>query len=359
MIFFTRNLLPKRFKNALRLFLSESMILVTEQDIINTYSDFDQHSCKKYFEYQELLKQNPSFGYKKCAKILGIPAGRIRWWHTKGSKRGKPIPLKTIDKLKENGFLSFDSENEHIESILRILGTLFGDGGIDCRMNTMSFISAHKEDVELWKNDLIKIFPFVEQKMNLREGGEYGHSYCIRTYDRIVIRFFAALGAPVGDKVSQSLSLPKNIFELGKDQRIAFLDGIFSSEISVPSFRGNNRWVRVKRFTNFQFGMSKIDSLEEYHKQFLRDLISLSNSVGVTFTPNIQKDNTRITLKKNGSLSYCYRIFLQTHFSKVSYFNETFPLKYSGDKKLRLVEQINQAITYRKWKESYEKRNIF
>ncbi len=76
------------------------MLLVSEQDIINTYSEKEQLSCKKYSKYKELIKENPSFGYKRCAKLLGVPQGRTRWWHAKGEKKAVPLALKTVKKLK-------------------------------------------------------------------------------------------------------------------------------------------------------------------------------------------------------------------------------------------------------------------
>ena len=195
------------------------MVLVDDQDIINTYSEEEQFSCKKYSEYKKLIQKNPSFGYKRCATLLGVPQGRTRWWHTKGEKRALPLALKTVEKLKRKNFLPFYTNHEHCIGIFRILGTLFGDGGIDRRLNTMAFISSIKEDVDLWKKDLLEIFPFLYNKMNLTEGGEYGHSYNIRTFDRNVIRFFVALGTPVGDKVATRYSLPKYIFNLSRSRK--------------------------------------------------------------------------------------------------------------------------------------------
>lgn len=265
-------------------------VLVGKQDIINTYSKEEQHSCQKHAEYKKLIKKKPSFGYKRCAKILGVPAGRVRWWHTKGPKRAIPLALRAVEKLKSANMLPFTEKHEHAETILRMLGVLFGDGGIDKRLNTAALVSADKRDVDLWKKDLLQVFPYAKNKMNLTEGGEYGHSYNIRTFDRSIIRFFAALGAPVGDKVAREYTLPKYIFRLPKRLRIAFLDGLLSSEISVPNFRGDNRWNWTKRFTNFSLGMSKIDSFEKEHKQFLQSLKKLCASVDLTCTPNLRKE---------------------------------------------------------------------
>ncbi|MBU0662182.1 MAG: hypothetical protein ABH854_03085 [Candidatus Diapherotrites archaeon] len=323
------------------------MAIVDEQGIIDTYSEPCRISCKKYKEYSDLVKGNPSIGYKRCAKILDIFQGQARWWHTKGSKRAVPRPLKAVEKLEVAGLLPFTERHGHAGIIFNILGTIFGDGCIDKRLNTMSFISSDKRDVDLWEKDLIKAFPYAKGKMNLIEGGEYGHSYNIRTFDRSVVRFFSALGAPVGSKVSQNYSLPRYIFGLSRKNRAAFLDGLFASEISTPVFRSDIRWVKTKRFTNFALGLSKIDSLESEHRVFLKSLTQLCNSVGVTLTPNVRKDVSKATLRKDGNTSFCYRVFFQTHFGKVLKFNELFPLRYAVGKKEHLEDEVKYALKYR------------
>ncbi|MBU2476096.1 hypothetical protein KKG83_01360 [Candidatus Micrarchaeota archaeon] len=321
------------------------MILVSEQDIINTYSKEEQFSCKKHQEYCELIKLNPSFGYKKCAKLLGVLAGRTRWWHTKGEKRAVPTPLKTVRKLMENNLLPFTEKHEDAEDIFRMLGVLFGDGGIDVRLNTMAFISSDKRDINLWKQDLIRIFPFAENKINIVEGGEYGHSFNIRTFDRSIIRFFVVLGAVVGDKVSTNYSLPNYIFNLKKKNRIAFLDGLLASEMSVPVFRDDNKG--NFRFTNFSLGLSKIEKMEVSHKAFFESLKQLFSSVGLTCTPNLRKDFSKKILRKDGNYSHCFRIFFQTRFEKILFFDKTFPLKYAIDKKQRLQKEIEIAVKHK------------
>jgi Lon-like ATP-dependent protease len=328
-------------------FITVPMELVNEQDIINTYSEEERSSCQKYFEYKKLIKENPLLGYKRCAKLLGIPQGRTRWWHTNGAKKAIPVPLKTLAKLNEGRFLPFCANHENSKAILRILGTLFGDGGIDKRFNTVAFISSDKRDIDLWHQDLLRIFSFAQGKTQLVEGGEYGHSYNIRCYDRAVVRFFAALGAPVGNKVSTIYTLPKYIFDLPRHLKIAFLDGLLSSEVSVPNFRGDKRWNWTKRFTNFALGLSKIDALEEQHKAFLESFKKLCASIGLTCTPNLRKDTSKIIERKDGHKSCCYRIFFQTHFEKVIRFNETFPLRYATDKKQRLEEEIKKALGHK------------
>ncbi|NMA44380.1 MAG: hypothetical protein GX950_01015 [Candidatus Diapherotrites archaeon] len=330
--------------------IMESKILVSEQDLINTYSKEDQFSCQKYFEYKKLVQENPTFGYKKAAKLLGVKQGSTRWWHTEGEKKAIPNPLKVVQKLNEVGLIPFTEKHKDAKIIFNTLGTLFGDGGIDCRFNTVAFISSDIRDIDLWQEDLLKIFPFAVGKTQIVEGGEYGHSYNIRCYDRAVIRFFAALGAPVGDKVSTKYSLPNWIFDSSTESRIAFLDGLLASEVSVPRFRGDPRWAWTKRFCDFCLGLSKIDALEQEHREYLKEIKRLCATIDLTTTPNVRKELCKPTYRKDGNISYGYRIFFQTHHEKVLAFNEKFNLKYAKDKKERLENQVVLAKEHKSLK---------
>jgi Lon-like ATP-dependent protease len=330
----------------------ESKILVSEQDIINTYSKEDQFSCQKYFEYKKLIRGNPALGYKKAAKLLGVKQGSTRWWHTEGEKKATPNPLKVVQKLKDFGLIPFTEKHKDSETIFNILGTLFGDGGIDCRFNTVAFISADKRDVDLWHEDLMKIFSFAQGKTQIVEGGEYGHSYNVRCYDRAVVRFFAALGAPVGNKVTTEYFLPKWILGSSESSKVAFLDGYLASEVSIPIYVVG---ASTMYFNNFSLGVSKIEFLEETHRAFLKSVEFLLDSVGVPTTGNLYKCSSSGTHRKDGTFTANYRIFIKTSYNNVLYFNELFPLCYAQGKKDRLNKTIAEALQHqkeRRWGES-------
>lgn len=330
--------------------IMEPKVLVGEQDIIATYSEEDQLSCKQYAEYQKLIQENPSFGYKRCAKILGVSQGRTRWWHTKGAKKAVPNALKTVEKLKCAGFIPFTEEHEHAKTIFNILGTLFGDGGIDKRLNTMAFISSDKRDVGLWEQDLLKIFPFAKGKTNLVEGGEYGHSYNIRTFDRNIIRFFVALGAPVGNKVTTKYILPQWLFSSSEKSRLAFLDGYLASEVSVPRWKMgiSGNWF----FADLAMGISKVLSLEAEHIAFFKDVEKLLYSVDIATTGNIYKNLSAGRLRKDGLQTANYKIFPRTTFHRVLFFNESFAFRYATEKKQRMKAVIEKALEYKREKQT-------
>ncbi|MFA4855220.1 MAG: hypothetical protein WC634_01360 [archaeon] len=328
----------------------EPEVLVSEQDIIATYSEEEQLSCRQYAEYQKIIQENPSFGYKRCAKLLGVSQGRTRWWHTKGTKKAVPIALKTIEKLKSAGFIPFTEKHEHAKTIFNILGTLFGDGGIDKRLNTIAFISSDKRDVDLWEQDLLKVFFFSKNKTSLVEGGEWGHSYNIRTFDRNIIRFFVALGTPVGNKVTTKYSLPQWLFSASEKSRFAFLDGYLASEVSVPHWKtgiSGNCF-----FADLAMGISKVLSLEAEHIAFLKDVEKLLHSVGIATTGNIYKNLSAGRLRKDGFQTANYKIFPRTTFHRALFFNENFPFRYATGKKQRMKAEIEKALECKRLKRS-------
>ena len=185
---------------------------------------------------------------------------------------------------------------------------------------------------------MLKIFPFAVGKTQIVEGGEYGHSYNIRCWDRAVIRFFAALGAPVGNKVTTIYFLPKWIFDSSEESRIAFLDGYLASEMSVPRWRPDS--LGNYRFTDFSIGISKVLSLEEEHKNFLRSVEKLLHSVGIETTGNINKNLSAGRIRKDGAQTASYRIFIRTTFHRVLLFDEKFKLHYALEKKERTQKII-------------------
>ncbi|MFH1391716.1 MAG: hypothetical protein ABIH20_05380 [Candidatus Diapherotrites archaeon] len=314
------------------------MFLVSEQDIINTYSKNEQNSCKKYTEYLQLIKSNPSFGYKRCAKLLDIPAGRTRWWHTKGKKKATPNAFKTVEKLKQNNLLPFNSEHKHAETIFRMLGMLYGDGCVDRNLNTLSFISSVKKNIDLWEKDLIELFPFLNGKLNLIEVGEYGHAFSLRTCDRAVIRFFTALGTPIGDKVIVPYSFPKKFDSLGRNSILAFFDGLFSAEISVPRFHARTRCKSY--FKNFSFSLSKDQVLEESHIEFMKQIMLYMKKLGIQCTNYVGKSNYKNSFRKDGKKSFGYRIFFRTNIKNVQKSHKIFPLKYCVEKKQKFDKEL-------------------
>lgn len=293
------------------------MEIIDVEDILKTFSPQEQESARQYFAYEKLRAENPSWGYKRLAKALGVNKAKTRCWK---QFNGKPHAVKTIYALKEAGLIPFNTGNQAMESVLQILGSLYGDGGIDASPNNIFFSSGNLDDIEAWKKDLFTIFPAAAENIDLIEGGEFGHGNCLRCTNRAVIRFFVALGAPVGSKVIRDNWLPQWLFSLEAEKLVWFLDGFLACEVATPQF-----WYYSFKGTgyvhNFSFNLSKWDVLEESHLRFLEDLKKLLACVGVNTLSKTRKDVHLKRERKDLKTTFSYRVFISTYLDNVIRFN--------------------------------------
>lgn len=317
-----------------------SMLILTTEDILKTYPEYEAESARKYYEFLNLRAENPTFGYKKLAKMLGVKDGRTRCWK---QWNGKPTPILAIEKLTQVGLLPFYSDNPKIPAVLRLLGAGFTDGGIDKNLNTFHFNSARMENIMAWKKDFLEIFPFAEEKLSAIITGKNQSSIGVRTTERAIVRFFSALGCPVGNKTMVSYSLPAYLLKLSQELRAAFLDGFFSCEASLPPV------------TTFSISMSKIEEKEAEHIQFLSDFCTLCQSIGIEHTSinkvpqkKILEDGT--SRRKDGRTCDSFRILFSYKPENVMKTHSLIPLTYAHEKKIRfdkLVAQYKEKIAKR------------
>ncbi len=213
-------------------------MILTEQNIISTYNEKQQEQCKLYSKYLKLKIKYPTYGHKKLAKLLKVPYHKIAHWHFKNP----PTPIQTINYLKERNLIPLKEDNKHLKLISKILGTTFGDGGIFSNLNGIFLSSSELSSIKEFKKDLEKIFG-EEVKSNERiiKGGEYGNSYCYQNTNRKVIRFFHALGAPIGKKSNIKLKIPERI--LNQD---SFYQAFFGNEIGIPKIHNDNKRTNSK-----------------------------------------------------------------------------------------------------------------
>ncbi|WP_456421708.1 ATP-dependent protease LonB [Thermococcus sp.] len=207
--------------------ISVPVTLLDEFDIARTYGE--EEKLRDYFRWREHRKRT-GYGYKRASKELGVKASTLRWWE----KGAKPKSLKMAEKLKEIHLLPLRSDDERLEKVALLMGALFSDGSIDKNLNTLSFISSERDAIERFVEALKELFG--EFNYEIKENREAkGRSVLFRTWDRKIIRFFVALGAPVGNKTKVKLELPWWI-KLRPSLFLAFFDGLYSGDGSVPRF---------------------------------------------------------------------------------------------------------------------------
>ncbi len=306
--------------------------ILTKENIINTFSKQDQISAQKYFEFLELKKENPKFGYKKIAKLLKIKDGQTRWWN---NKKNKPKPVRTIERLEDLNLLPFKLTDNRLDSISRILGTTFGDGGIFSTLNAIFLSSAEKQSIADYKSDLVKIFgKSIVKNFDERAGGINKSSKCIRNTNRDIIRFFVALGAPVGRKNKGELKVPDWIY-LSEEAQKNFFGAFLGNELCSPKFSDKSLQIQefgVASCGTYDFKKNRLD--------FLASVSKYLNSYGIETTNSIYENNFR-------EKSFMWKLSISKNIENLMKFSKFIPIYYSENKKKRLGEAIIKTIDHK------------
>ncbi len=308
------------------------MVIISEQDIINTYDERQQEQCRLYYEYKKVKEQNPWFGYKRISKLLGQPYAKTRWWHC-----GKhiPTPIQTVDWLKAKGLLPLTEDNPKLLLISKVFGATFGDGGIFGNLNSIFLSSSELDAVKEFGEDLKKIFGGeVGENFRIIEAGIEGHSWCYQNTNRSVIRFFVALGAPVGDKSFVHLKVPEwlNVSDEVQDE---FFGSIFGAELGIPKVH-----ISKIRLDTFSLGITGKDELAGNRKEFLGMVSSYLNKRYVKTGTVSVCDHNRFNRK--GEPTKIYRFLISTDFENVTNFMTLVNMNYCRRKKEKLASTMNE-----------------
>ena len=298
-------------------------IVIDEQDIINTYDERQQEQCRLYYQYLELKSQNPAWGYKRIAKAMGQNIGKTRWWH---AKRHIPVPIQTANWLKERKLLPLKIDNPKLPLIAKVIGATFGDGGIFENLNAIFLSSSNIKDTEEFSKDLQKIFGNdVLLNTELREGGEYGHSWCMSNTNRNIIRFFVALQAPVGNKTSKELKIPSWI-KLNEKFEDEFYGSLFGSELGVSKYDKNK--------PRIEFAITGKEKFEDNRLEFLREIINYLKSRGIQVTD--KQIDIRPVKARGSENNWIFRFLLSNTYSNLLNFVEEIKINYCNLKKWKL-----------------------
>lgn len=306
--------------------------IIDERDIINTYDEWQQEQCRLYYQYLEIKTQNPAWGYKRIAKAMGQNIGKTRWWH---AKRHIPVPIQTANWLKERGLLPLMIDNPKLPLIAKVLGATFGDGGIFENLNAIFLSSSNIKDTEKFSKDLQKIFGnYIVLNAELREGGEYGHSWCMSNTNRNLVRFFVALGAPKGNKTNKELKIPEWV-RLNSKCQDEFYGSLFGGELGVSTYR--------RDIPRVEFTITGNEDLENNRIKFLKEIIQYLNSKNVEVT-NRFIDIHPVKTEKGNSQNRKYRFILSQHAFNIENFAENIKINYCNMKKWKLKIGIDRDM---------------
>ena len=308
----------------------QNKIIISEQDIINTYNEKQQEQCKLYHKYLEIRKQNPDYGHKRLAKKLGVTPSRVAWWYFKDSP---PVPIQTINYLKEKKLIPLKKNDKRIKLIAKILGTTLGDGGIFTNLNAIFLSSSELEAVKEFGEDLKIIFgKEIENNSRIIEGGEYGHSWCYQNTNRKVIRLFCALTAPIGKKSKLNLEVP-NWISIKKEIEDSFFSSFFGGELGTPTIHKNKN-----QLTSLDLGLQTEISSKDNKINFLNQVGSYLNN------RNIRTGSISISCPKRSPDRLLLRLQISKDLDNFYNFVKTIKLGYCNYKQERLNNTLKDFI---------------
>ncbi|MFA4640664.1 ATP-dependent protease LonB [Pyrococcus kukulkanii] len=300
------------------------VVILDEVDIARTYGE--EEKLKDYRRWEEFKAENPGVGYKRAAKALNIKESTVRWWNS-GSK---PQSVKLVEELKALNLLPLKDDDPRLQKIALILGALFSDGSIDKNLNTLSFISSEREAIDRFVSILKELFG--EFEFEIKENRDsYGKSMLFRTWDRRIIRFFVALGAPVGNKTKIKLTLPWWV-TLRPSLFISFLDGLYSGDGSVPKFAKYPDGIRF----HGTMEVAQIAENPRDKEEFFEEIAWYLRYFDV---------DARVRVDALNDGRYKVRLLLSHSLENVMKFAELIPLTLSPSKRERLLKEIEKYLS--------------
>ncbi|MGE0793502.1 MAG: DUF87 domain-containing protein [Candidatus Woesearchaeota archaeon] len=234
----------------------------------------------------------------------------------------------------------------------RLLGAIFSDGWMS--KNKQVGFSGKNEDMLLIKEDLSKlnlkssnIVDFINKNPSIvtkNDGNKltiFGSGSSIHCSTNAFNKF-KHLGAHVGEKVIQNISVPSWILNGSKKIKAEFLAGLMGGDGDKPSIsKLNCQAIRLY--------FSKINELDKEAKKYAADLMNLFNELNVKTSLIIRKGNIR---KKDGKKTTKYIISIHNENDNLINFFEKINYRYNLKKEV-LSKQI---LLYLKKKEYETKR---
>lgn len=310
-------------------------IIIDEQDIINTYDRRQQEQCRLYSQYLDIKSKNQTWGYKRIAKAMNQSIGKTRWWH---ANKHVPVPIQTVQLLKEKGLLPLRINDPKLPLIAKVLGATFGDGGIFENLNGIFLSSSEKDAVEEFGRDLQNIFILnKDENSRIIEGGEYGHSWCYQNTNRNLIRFFLALGAPKGNKTKIELKIPSWI-KLNKWLEDEFYGSYMGGELCTPIIHKHGNYL-----TTLEIGITGTPQLKNNRIFFLKELSNYLKQRRVN-TTSIYEGKSKTV----GSL--VFRLLIEKKRDNIFLFLMNTKISYCKYKVERLYKAVGQWAMLKKSK---------
>lgn len=297
-------------------------ILAHEKDVIETYEN--SHIAELYKKVIKIRKMK-KIGSINICKELGIDNWKIKklidhWIYYAKTPRS----IKALEELKSMKLLPLRiSKSPAFIQFIRTLGLRYADGCIGRKTPSKSFIFlmsfGKKVNAAKFCNDVkiswgIKLTPYRYEK-----DGTF--SVLLPTS---IARLMIALGSPVGNKTELDFRLPKWLFELPKDLKWEFIDGLFSGDGQAPRLREG-----YKSSESLVLSLNSEESIvEKFRDGFMMDLWKLLTMLGIdVMKPGIM--NLKIFRKSDGKITRPIKILIRPRKENMINFLNNVPFRYA------------------------------
>ena len=314
--------------------------IVDKEDIIKTFS---RRECEAALAYLS-VKGTPLAHLNEAHAATGLRKGRIRDWLI-GSR--KPVAIKIVEDLEARGLLPLLADGYRLPLLARIVGGMFGDGSLTrthphSTNLSASFSSNDPRAIKAFFCNVERIFGQLHLSISQYEHeSKYGKSIMCEIRTSSACRLLACLGVPIGDKVSQSISIPAWISAGTNKVKINFLDGLLSSELSNAVPQKHSHVPQM-----FRFSMSKVEKLTKNHIVFLDGIRSLLAELGVESSEVFLRKNIRN--RRDGQRSFELAFHITNSRENLANFFNLIPLTYAPAKResLRRIMMNDPCFTF-------------
>ena len=195
--------------------------LVSERALARTYNTPSYadpfESVEDYKRVMEYASKHPNKGSSAISSQLELPRGRVRPWVENNSK---PDPVRAIEAAREYGWLECSFGDPEFTALNTLVANVFSGGSIAERNYETSFALNHRgEDSHVF--DALELAGVDYQVVGDRDGR--ADEVRPTEHETVLGRVLAILGAPVGPKTEQHLSLPGYLSSAPTDVREQFV----------------------------------------------------------------------------------------------------------------------------------------
>ncbi len=306
--------------------IESAVCIVTEADIIRTYSAENQRIARAYLEW----KKNSSVDFL----VLGVDHKTTAEW----KKGSVPRAIQCTNWLKRKGLLPLKVTDSRLPLLASISGGLFGDGGLSRTGLYFTTDVESGEDLHSFKSGLLAIFGeetnqnFVFRQLTSKKG----NGLELAMHNAFASRFFSALGVPQGDKVSQAFTVPQWVYFSS-----AFKKEFFSALLSCEMC-GKIR----KASDKISFVMAKTKQFEKLHRAFLNEIRGFLAENGVAAT-EVGEQRTYLKKTKNGPVKTSLFSFdIPNNHQNVRNLQQAITIRYAGRKASFMEKWFLHAEAY-------------